>query len=206
MSESVKERVSADLQKAKSEGKMRVERIQDIVRDAFSQALGEVKEGSSEIRVIAQETLSETFKRINNTGEGQGDTVEQAPSTRTEFIIQTIFKEIKIRLFANLHQTYTGLPEQYTKLKERAVNLDANLTERYGDRYGATKQRMKDLTAWYNTVKVQAEASSTEPTVLQQRQEAIENKLGEAGTTLAQKEREVKQQLKQLVKTAAAKL
>lgn len=206
MSESVKERVSADLQKAKSEGKMRVERIQGIVRNAFSQALSEVKEGSGEIRGIAKGTLSETFQRINEAGEKREEVAEQAPSTSPESMMQIIFKAIRSRLFATLHQTYTGLPNQYTQLKERAVNLDANLTERYGDRYGATKQRIKDATVWYNTVKTQAEASSMEPTVLQQRQEAVEIKLGEAGTTLAQKERQVKQQLKQLVKTAAAKL
>lgn len=206
MSESVKERVTADLQKAKSEGKIRAERIQEIVQDAFSQALSEVKEGSGEIRVIAKETLSEMFKRISETRQKREITADQADSTSPESMIQIISKGIRSRLFATLHQTYTGLPDQYTQLKERAVNLDANLTERYGDRYGATKQRIKDATVWYNTVKTQAEASSMEPTVLQQRQEAVEIKLGEAGTTLAQKERQVKQQLKQFVKTAAAKL
>jgi predicted transport protein len=158
MSESEKYGMTTELQKAKSEGIMRVERIQEIVRDAFSQTIAEVKEGSAEI--------------------------------------QPVFKAIKTQLFTRLHQ-------KYTEFKTQTVDLDANLTERYGDRYIAVKQRLEKVAAWYTTVT--AQAKTMEPTVLQMKQAEFENKLGEAGVTLAQKERHVKQQLKELLQTAAAK-
>lgn len=158
MPESEKYRMTTELQKAKSEGIMRVERIQEIVRDAFSQTIAEVQEGSAEI--------------------------------------QPVFKVIKTQLFARLHQ-------KYSEFKTQTVNLDANLTERYGDRYIAVKQRLEKVAAWYTTVT--AQARTMEPTILQQKQAKVENKLGEAGVTLAQKERHVKQQLKELWQTAVTK-
>ena len=62
MSESIKDQITADLQKAKSEGKMRTDRIQGIVRDAFSQTIAEVKEGSGEIG----STVKQAFSKILN--------------------------------------------------------------------------------------------------------------------------------------------
>lgn len=202
MSESVKEQIPAELQNAKSEERMRTERIYEIVRDAFSQTIAEVKEGSGEIKAIAKESLSKILKTLNEKSEESQETNEKAPSTSSNLL--ALFKAIKNRLFVYLHQEYKDLPNQYTQLKNRAVNLDTNLTERYGDRYIAVKQRLEKGVAWYNTVAVQAK--TTEPTVLQQRQVEVENQLGEAGATLAQKERHIKQQLKERLQSAVAKL
>ncbi len=62
MSESIKDQITADLQKAKSEGKMRTDRIQGIVRDAFSQTIAEVKEGYCEVRATVKETFSKILE------------------------------------------------------------------------------------------------------------------------------------------------
>jgi hypothetical protein len=204
MSEYNKERLNAEFQKAKEEGRMRIERIQGIVQEAFSQTLAEVKDGSGEIRAIVKETLSETLDVANETGEERTETVQKTPSTSSKSLILAIFKAIKSRLFVYLHQEYTTLPAQYAKLKNQAVNLDTNLTERYGDRYVAVKQRLEKGAAWYKDVT--AQAKTMEPNVLQQQQAEVVNKLGEAGATVARKERHIKQQLKELLKTAAAQL
>lgn len=199
MSESVKEKITTDLQKAKSEGKIRIERIQAIVRDAFSQTVAEVKEGSGEIRAIVKGSLSENLEVVDEKVEGSEETAARTPSTSSKSLILAIFKAIKNRLFVQLHQEATNLPHRYAKLKNQASNLDANLTERYGDRYIAVKQRLEKGAAWYNTAT--AEAKTMETTVLQQKQTEFENKLGEAGTTFAQKERQVKQLLKERLAT-----
>lgn len=204
MSEPVKENITVDFQKAKSEGKMRTERIQGIVRDAFSQILTEVKEGSGEIKVIVKDTLSENLKQVNPIDENGEGTSDKASSTHSSSLILAIFKVVKSRLFDYVHQSYTDWPHQYAKLKNKAVNLDVSLTERYGDRYAAMKQRLEKGATWYNAATVQAAA--TETTVLEQKQVEIENKLGKAGTTVAQKEKQVKQQLKALLQTATAKV
>lgn len=200
MSESVKDQITTDLQKAKSEGKMRVERIQGIVRDAFSQTIAEVKEGSGEIG----STVKETFSKILETRKHSEETADKAPSSITKSMALVVLKALSLRLASRLYKELIGLPHRYAKLKNQAVNLDTNLTERYGDRYFAVKQRLETAAAWYNTTT--AQAKTIEPNVLQQRQAEVENKLGEAGATFAQKEQHVQQQLKQLLQTAAAKL
>ena len=65
---SVKEQIAADLNKAKTAGGQRLERIGKIIQDALSQAVSELKEGSSEIQSIAKEsTLIETLKPKSTT-------------------------------------------------------------------------------------------------------------------------------------------
>lgn len=206
MSEPVKENITVDLQKAKSEGKMRAERIQGIVRDAFSQILTEVKEGSGEIKVIVKDTLSENLKQVNPIDENGEGTSDKASSTNSPSpsLILAIFKVVKSRLFDYVHQSYTDWPHQYAKLKNKAVNLDVSLTERYGDRYSAVKQRLEKGATWYKAAT--AQAAVTQTTVLEQKQAEFENKLSKAGTTVAQKEQQVKQQLKALLQTATAKV
>ena len=58
MSTPVKEKITADLQKAKSEGSLRAERIREIVREAVSQAVAEIKAGSTEMRTIAKDAMA----------------------------------------------------------------------------------------------------------------------------------------------------
>jgi hypothetical protein len=194
MSGSIKDSITANLQKAKSEGRVRAERIWGIVRGAFSQTLVEVKEGSGEIRATVNETLSKVLETVNKTDE---ETAEQFTSTSSKSIILVVFKAIRNRLLPYLHH-------QYTELNERAVNLDANLTERNSNRYVAVKQRLERIAAWYNNVA--AQATTMEPNILQQRHAEFENKLGEAGATLARKERHVKQQLRKFWQIATVKL
>ena len=194
MSASIKDSITANLQKAKSEGRVRAARIWGIVRDAFSQTLVEVKEGSGEIRATVNETVFKVLETVNKTDEG---TAQQFTSTSSKSIILAVFKAIRNRLLPYLHH-------QYTELKERAVNLDANLTERNSDRYVALKQRLERIAAWYNNVA--AQATTMEPNILQQRHAEFENKLGEAGATLARKERHVKQQLRKIWQIATVKL
>ncbi|HEY9652473.1 MAG TPA: hypothetical protein V6C95_17580 [Coleofasciculaceae cyanobacterium] len=204
MSESEKENITIELQKAKSEGKMRAERIQGILRDAFSQILTEVKDGSGEIKLIVKDAVSENIEQVNSVDEKKEETTDKTSSIHAKSLILAIFKTLKSQLFNSLHQSYTDWPNQYAKLKNKAVDLDVKLAERYGERYAAVKQRMEKGATWYNAATVQAKA--TETTVLEQKQAEFENKLSEAGATVAQKEQQVKQQLKALLQTATAKV
>ncbi|HEY9598224.1 MAG TPA: hypothetical protein V6D33_11200 [Cyanophyceae cyanobacterium] len=204
MSEPVKESISVELQKAKSEGKTRTERIQGIVRDAFSQILAEVKEGSGEIKLIVKDAVSENLEQVNPVDEKKEETADKTSSIHAKSLLLAIFKIVKSRLVTSIHQSYTEWPNQYAKLKDKAVDLDVKLAERYGDRYAAVKQRLEKGATWYKEATVQAKA--TETTVLEQKQAEFETKLSEAGATVAQKEQQVKQQLKELLRAATAKV
>lgn len=63
MNSPTKQQISADLNKVKTAGGQRLERIGRIIQDALSQTVNELKEGGSEIQTIAKEsTLVENLK------------------------------------------------------------------------------------------------------------------------------------------------
>jgi hypothetical protein len=55
----VKERLTADLNKVKSEGGSRASRIREILQTAFAETVAEVKAGSGEIGSIAQDAIAD---------------------------------------------------------------------------------------------------------------------------------------------------
>jgi hypothetical protein len=69
MADSIKNQLSADLEKAKSEGKLRTERIREIVKAAVAGAIAEVKEGSVEIRSIVREAVSVVVDHLQERGQ-----------------------------------------------------------------------------------------------------------------------------------------
>jgi hypothetical protein len=227
MSDSVKDRVTADLQKAKEEERMRSARVQQIIKDAFSEAASEVKQGSSEIRSIAKDTLSAMVEKLDEKGGQSVETDVVQPQTSAELKIATVFSAIKNRLAAYLQQEYallnnqsTGLRERllplqtsltegygdrFTEVKARVTNLDAKLTERYGDRYASAKQRLENFKLWYSNTLVQAETIG--PGLLQQKQANFEDEVvANAGVSVARREQQIKQQVKQFLQTAVTKL
>jgi hypothetical protein len=102
-------------------------------------------------------------------------------------------------------QVKTGLQDEYADLKNRAIRLDETLNDRYGDRYAAAKQNFGKVATWYQTA--QAQQSNVQgTTVLEQQQTIFASKAAEVGTTVAQKEQQLRQQLKSFLTTTAAKL
>ncbi len=185
MSDSIKDRITTDFEKVKAQGGTRATRIGEIVRDAASQAITELKAGSGEIGTIAKDTFSSISNNLNEPGQ---ESTEEPTSSGSRTV--NLFTILKNRLVV--------------ELKSRLITLDATLTSRYGDRYQAVKQRVEKLADQYNNAIANAEAQGSDP--LQQKQTEFETKVGEAGTSVARKELQIRQQLKDLLQTAAAKL
>lgn len=187
MADSIKDRITTDFQKVKTQGGTRVVRIGEIVREAASQAVTELKAGSSEVGTIAKDSFSTIASTLN---EESSNSSEETTSSSSKTAIKNLFTTLKNRLSV--------------ELKSRWLTLDATLTTRYGDRYSAVKQRVEKLADQYNNAIANAEAQGSDP--LHQKQTEFENKVGEAGTSVARKEQQIRQQLKDLLQTAAAKL
>lgn len=68
MTNTSKDKIVADLQKAKSEGQLRSERIREIVSSAVSESASELKEGSTEIRSLVKEAVSATINVLKEKG------------------------------------------------------------------------------------------------------------------------------------------
>jgi len=75
MTYSVKEKVVENLQKAKQEGNLRIDRIREIVKSAVAQALIELKAGSGEIQTIAKDAVSGVTEVVKEKGESAKDEV-----------------------------------------------------------------------------------------------------------------------------------
>lgn len=244
MSDSIKEKISGDLEKAKAEGGVRTDRIKGIVREAVMQALGELKEGSGEIRSIARSVISTVADDVK--GKGQDATeeirasieglVEGIGAKRRELISQTQTEvdqlqaqidheeqqlqteiegaltevetsgkqssaDVKVAIDSAVQnfkdsESFAVMQQQYAKLKAKLAVLDANLAARYGERYDDVKKHLDTAKTWYDDAKVRVEAG--EPNPIEQKQAEFEHKLSEAGAAIAQREKRVKQLLKEL--------
>lgn len=178
MPEPIKERFATDFQRVKTEGGTRAEKIREIVKAAASQVTTEVKEGAGEVRTIAKDTLSNVFQTFNEVPETEGE-----PSSITQLI--RFLKTLKIQVV--------------TKLK----TLNTTLETRYGDRYGDLKERWTRFVAWYNTARANSETPVS--TAIETKQAELEQKVAQAGTSIAQKEQQIRQQIKTFLQTATTK-
>ncbi|MBD1845806.1 hypothetical protein H6F89_20830 [Cyanobacteria bacterium FACHB-63] len=103
----------------------------------------------------------------------------------------------------------TGTQTQIAKqIKSLLLNLDAKLTDRYGDAYQArlrnqyanAQQRLGQFRTWYT--KSRANAATIQVAPLQQKQAEIELKVADQGTLVARKEQQIRQQIKQRLSAA----
>ncbi|HEY9664730.1 MAG TPA: histidine kinase, partial [Allocoleopsis sp.] len=109
-------------------------------------------------------------------------------------VIENVVQSIKDR------EEFTSLMEQVAKLRTKLAVLDANLAARYGERYEEVKRHLDQAKVWYDTAKAKAEESGVDP--VQQKQTEFETKMGEVGTAVARREKQIKQRLKELWQTA----
>lgn len=68
MSKSFKEQISTDLEKAKEEGKLRSDRIREIVKAAVTSAASELQEGSGEIRSLVRDAVTTVIQSLRDRG------------------------------------------------------------------------------------------------------------------------------------------
>ncbi len=249
MTNSVKERIQEDLQKAKSEGSLRAERIRDIVKAAVSEAMAEVSQGTGELKAIATDALTAAFAVVRDRAatrtedmaasvegvvEGIGEshreaiaqtqvqiddlqqTLDQADrqledeittalatvdlpeaeaATKTPFkvLIDLVVNAVKEREVFNIFQ------QRYAHLKQQLAELDARLQERYGDRYDEVKRQLEMAQTWYASAKAEGETLGNEAKHF--KQDELEAKAADLGTTIAQKEAHIKAQLREILNT-----
>ncbi|MBE9179669.1 histidine kinase [Oculatella sp. LEGE 06141] len=91
--------------------------------------------------------------------------------------------------------------KRYAQLQAQLAILRANLSARYGEQYEDVTRHLDEAKTWYANARSRAEAE--ESTVLERRQTEFEQKIGEAGSAVARRERRVKQVLKELWHSAS---
>ncbi|MBD1850940.1 hypothetical protein [Leptolyngbya sp. FACHB-711] len=183
MTDSMKDQLATDLEKAKTESGMRANRLRAIAKAAAVEAIAEVKAGSKELGSIAKNSFSTVAANSNTPAENP------AAHPETDSTAQQIirFKTLILSLIKGL--------------RERLDTLDTQLDERYGDRYQAAKRQLEQSAVWYSTTLEKAKASPAEPALLEQKQSELTARAEAAGVVVAQKEQQIKQQIKTILKT-----
>lgn len=152
----------------------------------------------TDLNPAVAETVAETQISIV---EHQPDTQENASEHGFSDLLQALVQ----RWLSAIRQAeaYATIQRQITRVKEQIVILDAKLAARYGDRYASIKQDFQQdaeqVKAWYNKSKAEAAVSGTY--WVEEKQSEVHDKMGQAGTTIAQKEQKIKQLLKELWQT-----
>ena len=103
-----------------------------------------------------------------------------------------------INSFKNSEE-FALLKKRYAQLQAQAAILRANLAARYGGRYEEVKEHLEEAKNWYNRTSTKAEAG-VEP---ESKRPLLDERLREAGEAIAQKERQVRKILSDLLQTAA---
>lgn len=241
-----KEKIADDLNKIKEQGKLRLDRIREILQSAVSQATSEVKEGSGEIRGVVKDavlTAIETFQEkggelkeevtasiegaiagLSRTRreavaktqaevkqlQGKLDTEEEEMVTEIDLALTEIeatgqdksapVKEAIESAVSTIKDSeeVALLQKRYAQLKAQLAIVQANLANRYGERYDEVKHYLDDAKAWYERAKADPEVFVDR---VEDKRRQFEDKLGEAGSAIAQKEGKIKQILRDLWKS-----
>ena len=126
----VKEKITTNLDKAKSQGKIRAEHIREIVKDAVVQTVAELKEGSGEIGMIVKEAISTVMADLRGSGKEKSEnitaSIEGAIAGSTHQRQQAI-AERRERLLAI--QTQLDQQQQELDRESSAIMMDIKAVE-----------------------------------------------------------------------------
>jgi hypothetical protein len=215
MSDSVRDQLSTDLEKAKAEGGMRATRIREIIKAAATETIAEVKAGSRELGAIAKDSFTTATANLNTAAENPAsDAVASSPAANSE--VTTDAQPFSAQFEQQSEQQSeqqepqsvrfkTLISSFFTILRAGAGNLDSWLSGKYGDRYSAAKRQLEQGATWYTTTLEQAQSTPLEPTALEKKQNELAARAEAAGAVVARREQQIKQQIKTIVQTAVSK-
>lgn len=137
MANATKSKITDDLQKAKEEGKLRAERIREIVKTAVSQTASEFKDGSTEIRLTVREAISTVIDSLKERGgelkEEIAASIEGAIEGITHAKRQSIaktqseIKQLQAQIDAEEHELQTQIDHTLADIQETGKDTPPNI-------------------------------------------------------------------------------
>jgi hypothetical protein len=190
----LKTQIADQVAAAKSTGSTRASRIQAILKTAVSETVGEVKAGSQDFQAIAQDSFSTVVENFAEQPVAPEATLKQ----RLKAALLGLVKQFK----------FQAQSQASTKVKQQWSELDAELHQRFGDRYQNlrskavenTKAYVDNIPGWNDNRRTQGQ------TPLEQHQLQLEVVVGDLGSRVAKQETSLRQQLKQFLTNTANKL
>lgn len=128
-----------------------------------------------------QQEIDEVLGDLKNKNQDKSTQVKEAVISA----IQTIENSEEFAL----------LQKRYAQLKAQLAVVQANLAGRYGESSVNVSQYLEEAKTWYEKARENPEIFTEK---IEEKQKEFEQKLGEAGSSIAKKERKVKHLLKEL--------
>lgn len=229
----IREIVKSAVSQVASEFKQGSSEVRSIVRDAVSAVIENFQEKGSELKEKGSELKDEVTASIEGALEGiNSQRHENIAKTQTDIKrlqaqldgeeeqlqqeVDVILAEIEETGKERPASTKTAidsavnaikdsdevglLKKRYAQLQAQLAIVRANMAARYGGRNMEVQDYLDEAKHWYDKARPQAESMAAQ---VGEKRSQLEDQLGEAGTSLARKERQIKQTLRQLLLTAA---
>ncbi len=176
----IKEEVAASIEGA-------IDGISEARRQKIAETKSEIN--TLEAKVVVEEEelqqdIDQALTEVKTQSNAEPDKVKQA-------IIEAI-------AVIGSSEEFAVLQKRYAQLKAQTAVLQANLANRYGGQYETVNKHLDEAKAWYEKAKEEPEVFTEKIT---QKRTEVEQKLGEAGSAAARKEKQVKQLLRELWKS-----
>lgn len=128
-----------------------------------------------------QAQIENLFSRIQTTDSERSSRVQEMVDTSMDAIANG--------------QDVTIMQKQYAQLKAQLAIVKANLAGRYGERFEEIKQHLDEAKAWYDRAKTEQDVVAQQ---VERQRTKFDTLLGEAGISLAKRERQIKHHLQAL--------
>lgn len=122
MSNSVKERITTDLQQVKEKGTVRAERIREIVKTAVSEAMIEFKEGSGEIRQIVRDAVSAVIENLKEQDRDRPQAQEEVNAS-----IEGAIEGVSNSTYEKIAQTQSEIERLQTQIDRQQETLESEV-------------------------------------------------------------------------------
>lgn len=121
MSNPMKDRLKTDFQTVKTEGGTRTSRIREIIQNAAAQTLTELKEGATEIRSTASQSVSSISQTLNDSESSEASWFD---SLRTRLTTQ--FLKLDTILNGQYGDRYSSIKQRFGSFQTWYKNTKAN--------------------------------------------------------------------------------
>jgi hypothetical protein len=150
MTNPVQDRVKTEWEKAQKEGGQRVDRIREIVKAAATEALAELKDGSSEIETQGRKTLAEMIEQLKAKEAAEAEAEAAAATAAEEPAETTATAPTWAQLLADLRYLANDRKVDWAQqilsgLQTQIDRFDADMATEYGDRYGLVRPLVRGV-------------------------------------------------------------
>ena len=171
MANTTKNRMQADWDQAKQEGKQRASRVREILQAAASETFSEVKAEAADIHVLTRKSLGVWLEELKEPSEAADthnhESTVEAKSDRSATASET--QESSVPTWRELFFQSLGIVRDrkgdWTQAliqywKEQIAKFDADMTQKDSDRYRKVKSVLQRLTAWLESTRTHGNPST----------------------------------------------